>query len=203
MQGQAAGHRPSHQRRYSTTSEGHRSGGSSPFHSPGMGPHPTLGGPLHSTQLGFRPQMSSGNVRQHQAGQLLEADLADVAVAQQFPPAQRLFLLFLQAADSHRLDASLLRYREVFSSLQSFTTVHSHRLSLVCLYRRYGWLPNSTSRQLLPACIALCTASKCSTLVLFCVGIQRLAYVDKVLQTTQKHLQVSVQAAALACSHLF
>ena len=88
-----------------------------------MGPHPTLGGALHSTQLGFRPQMSSGSVRQHQAGQMLEADLADVAVAQQFPPAQRLFLLFLQAADSHRLNASLLRYHFAFPGLQYFITV--------------------------------------------------------------------------------
>lgn len=81
--------------------------------------------------------MSTGSVRQHQAGQMLEADLADVAVAQQFPPAQRLFLLFLQAADSHRLNASLLRYHFDFlvcSMLHNSPDLLIVVLSPVCLF---------------------------------------------------------------------
>ena len=42
-------------------------------------------------------------------GTMSEADIADLALAMQFPQAQRPFLMFLQAADSHRLNLSLIR----------------------------------------------------------------------------------------------
>jgi hypothetical protein len=35
--------------------------------------------------------------------------LASLAAAGRFPPAQRLFVLFLEAADSHRLNAHLMQ----------------------------------------------------------------------------------------------
>ncbi len=35
---------------------------------------------------------------------------AALAVAAEFPPAQRLFVLFLEAADSHRLNRQLIRF---------------------------------------------------------------------------------------------
>ena len=40
---------------------------------------------------------------------LSDTDLADLALAQEFPQAQQLFLMFLQAADSHRLNTCLVR----------------------------------------------------------------------------------------------
>lgn len=103
LQGQAVGHRPSHQGRYSTNSGGVRSGGSSPFQSPGM---PTQQGTAAQPHLGFHQHV--GKPFGHQAT-LSDTDLVDVAVAVQFAPAQQPFLMFLQAADSHRLNTSLAR----------------------------------------------------------------------------------------------
>ncbi|KAL3158178.1 hypothetical protein ABBQ32_011767 [Trebouxia sp. C0010 RCD-2024] len=103
MQGQAVGHRPSHQGRYSTNSGGVRSGGSSPFQSPGM---PSHQGTAAQPHLGFHQQMGKPFAPQ---ATLSETDLVDIALAVQFPPAQQPFLMFLQAADSHRLNTSLAR----------------------------------------------------------------------------------------------
>lgn len=106
-QGQATGHRPAHQGRYSTNSGGVKSGGSSPFQSPGLTSHPSQASQPHN---GFQHQRSwaDGN-RGPQQVLLTEGDLADVAITMQFPQAQRLFVFFLQAADSHRLNTSLVR----------------------------------------------------------------------------------------------
>ncbi|KAA6417830.1 MAG: hypothetical protein FRX49_12186 [Trebouxia sp. A1-2] len=108
MQGQAPGHRPSHQGRYSTNSGGGvRSSGSSPFQSPGLTSQPALNAQPH---FGFQQQRSWTTSTQASYQSLLtEADLQDIALAMQFPPAQRLFVMFLQAADSHRLNTSLIR----------------------------------------------------------------------------------------------
>ncbi len=60
--------------------------------------------------FGYQQQRSWTTTTQPSHQSLLtEADLQDVALAMQFPPAQRLFVMFLQAADSHRLNTSLLR----------------------------------------------------------------------------------------------
>lgn len=60
--------------------------------------------------FGFQHQRTWANGgRGPQPGALTEGDLADIALALQFPQAQRLFLMFLQAADSHRLNTSLIR----------------------------------------------------------------------------------------------
>lgn len=103
LQGQALGHRPTHQGRYSTNSGGVRSGGSSPFQSPGM---PSHQGTAAQPHLGFHHQMGKPFASQ---ATLSETDVVDVALAVQFPPAQQPFLMFLQAADSHRLNTSLAR----------------------------------------------------------------------------------------------
>jgi len=60
--------------------------------------------------LGFQQQRSWATTTQPSHQSLLtEADFQDVALAMQFPQAQRLFVMFLQAADSHRLNTSLIR----------------------------------------------------------------------------------------------
>ena len=107
VQGQALGQRPSHQGRYTTNSGGVKSGGSSPFHSPGL---PSQSSHASQPQSGFQhhKNLPNGN-RGPQQGGLTEGDLADLQVALQFPQAQRLFIMFLQAADSHRLNSSLIR----------------------------------------------------------------------------------------------
>ena len=56
--------------------------------------------------VGFHQQMGKPLAPQ---ATLSETDLVDVALARQFPPAQQPFLMFLQAADSHRLNTSLAR----------------------------------------------------------------------------------------------
>ena len=63
----------------------------------------------------------------HQAA-LSETDLVDLAVAQIFPQAQQPFFMFLQAADSHRLNTCLVRQDLILWEVSAF----------VCLYRR-GW----------------------------------------------------------------
>lgn len=107
VQGQTVGHRPAHQGRYFTNSGGVRSGGSSPFQSPGM---PTQQGTAAQPHFGFQQQM--GRPHGQRAGQqasLSETDLVDLALVQDFPQAQQPFLMFLQAADSHRLNTCLVR----------------------------------------------------------------------------------------------
>ncbi len=117
LQGQAPGHRPSHQGRYSTNSGGGvRSGGSSPFQSPGLTSQPPLSSQPH---FGFQQQRSwASNTQASHQSLLTEADLQDIALAMQFPQAQRLFVMFLQAADSHRLNTSLIR--QVFILMVAF-----------------------------------------------------------------------------------
>ena len=120
VQCQTVGHRPAHQGRYSTNSGGVRSGGSSPFQSPGMAPKPlhspTLGSSSTTAQphFGFQQHMgrSHGQRAGHQA-MLSETDLVDLSLAQDFPQAQQPFLMFLQAADSHRLNTCLVRQATV------------------------------------------------------------------------------------------
>ncbi len=117
LQGQAPGHRRSHQGRYSTNSGGGvKSGGSSPFQSPGLTSQPPLSSQPH---FGFQQQRSwASNTQASHQSLLTEADLQDIALAMQFPQAQRLFVMFLQAADSHRLNTSLIR--QVFILMVAF-----------------------------------------------------------------------------------
>lgn len=108
LQGQTVGHRPSHQGRYTTNSGGVRSGGSSPFQSPGLPPQQGTAAQPH---YGFQQQM--GKPQGQPAGcqaTLSETDLVDLAMARDFPQAQQPFIMFLQAADSHRLNTCLVRY---------------------------------------------------------------------------------------------
>lgn len=71
---------------------------------------PTQQGTAAQPQFGFQPQLGRPHGRRagHQAA-LSETDLVDLALAQDFPQAQQPFLMFLQAADSHRLDTCLVR----------------------------------------------------------------------------------------------
>ena len=47
--------------------------------------------------------------RRGNAGAAADGVVAALALAAEFPPAQRLYVLFLEAADSHRLNRQLLR----------------------------------------------------------------------------------------------
>lgn len=107
---------------------------------------PSHQGTAAQPHLGFHQQMGKPFAPQ---ATLSETDLVDIALAVQFPPAQQPFLMFLQAADSHRLNTSLARQdcapcvgtcvkgtqrvtsamvpRDVFSSVG---LCRSHRLSL-------------------------------------------------------------------------
>jgi len=53
--------------------------------------------------------MSAKQKRGGKDAGLEELAAASLEAAWRFPPAQRLFILFLEAADSHRLNRSLLR----------------------------------------------------------------------------------------------
>ena len=66
--------------------------------------------------------------KQRRAGKdsnLEELAASTLEVAWRFPPAQRLFVLFLEAADSHRLNKSLLRQVHVCFWMQA-TSMSQH-----------------------------------------------------------------------------
>ena len=69
--------------------------------------------------------------KQKRAGKdssLEEVAASTLEAAWRFPPAQRLFVLFLEAADSHRLNKSLLRQAQPCDSMRA--TSMSQRQSM-------------------------------------------------------------------------